>query len=133
MPLDITAADCLTISRMRDALRKAQLNVDISDAEILEFCRQTGDVENWFVEHCRRRTSDCAARNLSVLALAQGFTLWLYRAPHLPIASMLADGWFNALDSLLRHGDVVMISGQDGAAQRCVRKDGGKITLREMV
>lgn len=59
-------------------------------------------------------------RNLSVLAYANGFTLWHYRAGTEPSAAAAAPGFFTDAADLLRAGDILMISGADGARILCV-------------
>jgi hypothetical protein len=46
-----------------------------------------------------------AARELSVLAYANGFTLWHYRTP---ADDLLASGYFDAAEELLRAGDQII-------------------------
>jgi hypothetical protein len=64
-----------------------------------------------------------AVRNLSVLAYAQGFTLWHYRAnataagrhaPAATLAEVSAPGFFNAATDMLAPGDMVLVSATDG-------------------
>lgn len=67
-----------------------------------------------------------AARNLSVLAYAQGFTLWHYRANRhtlagsligpMPVARALAPGFFDPAADLLEDGDMMLLSAEDGGA-----------------
>jgi len=72
-----------------------------------------------------------AIRDLSVLSYACGFTYWCYRAPEL--AWHLVD--MNALAALgiVKHGDVVLVSAEDGAGQYFVDKHGPKPVLRAMI
>jgi hypothetical protein len=58
-----------------------------------------------------------ASRELSVLAYANGFTLWHYRTSD-PVPAILAPGgrYFAAADELLRPGDQILLS-LAGAAQ----------------
>ncbi|GAN76333.1 hypothetical protein [Acidisphaera rubrifaciens] len=53
-------------------------------------------------------------RNLSVLAYANGFTLWHCKTPD-RLAEAAADGYFDAAADMLAAGDLVMISAADGA------------------
>jgi len=53
-------------------------------------------------------------RNLSVLAYAQGFTLWHYRAPNARLAVLDGPGFFNNAADMLAQGDMLMMSGSDG-------------------
>lgn len=57
-----------------------------------------------------------SARELSVLAYANGFTLWHYRTAD-PMAALLAPdgGYFAAADELLRPGDQILLSLEKGA------------------
>ena len=52
-----------------------------------------------------------AARELSVLAYANGFTLWHYRTT---ADDLLASGYFDSADEVLRAGDqIIANTGQD--------------------
>lgn len=54
------------------------------------------------------------ARNLSVLAYAQGFTLWHYKlSTTADVACEL--GFFDAAADMMAPGDLVMVSGPAGA------------------
>jgi hypothetical protein len=53
-------------------------------------------------------------RNLSVLAYAQGFTLWHYKAPQFPLSALSAPGFFDHAADMLAAGDMVMLSAEDG-------------------
>lgn len=68
-----------------------------------------------------------AVRNLSVLAYANGFTLWHYRAPDAPLAQAGAPDFFTPAKDLLGCGDIVMISARDGARVLAVA-DGARTT-----
>lgn len=68
-----------------------------------------------------------AVRNLSVLAYANGFTLWHYKAADAPIALAAAPAFFQSATDLLGAGDIVMISACDGARILAVA-DGARTT-----
>jgi len=57
-----------------------------------------------------------ASRELSVLAYANGFTLWHYRSAD-PLSALTApDGrYFAAADEVLRPGDQIILTLQDGS------------------
>ncbi len=55
-----------------------------------------------------------AIRNLSVLAYAQGFTLWHYKAAGAALAQAATDGFFDAAADMLAAGDMLMVSAADG-------------------
>jgi hypothetical protein len=54
-------------------------------------------------------------RNLSVLAYANGFTLWHYNAGKARLEEVAADNFFRAASDMLAAGDIVMVSAADGA------------------
>jgi hypothetical protein len=72
---------------------------------------------------------DFAIRNLSVLAYAQGFTLWHYKAPAMPLNRLKAQGFFNPATDMLATGDMVMMSARDGGCVAFVAQAGDTIAL----
>lgn len=56
-----------------------------------------------------------AIRNLSVLAYANGFTLWHYKAGKEQLAAVAEDAFFADAADMLAAGDLVMVSALDGA------------------
>ena len=61
-----------------------------------------------------------AIRNLSVLAYANGFTLWHYKAGRDSLASIASDGFFSAAADMLSTGDILMVTSPDGARMLAV-------------
>jgi hypothetical protein len=61
-----------------------------------------------------------AIRHLSVLAYAQGFTLWHYKTGTAPLDAACVPGFFNAAADMLAAGDMVMVSGPSGGRILCV-------------
>ena len=61
-----------------------------------------------------------ALRNLSVLAYANGFTLWHYKAGRDSLASVTRDGFFSAASDMLSTGDILMVTAADGARMLAV-------------
>jgi hypothetical protein len=61
-----------------------------------------------------------AIRNLSVLAYANGFTLWHYKAGKDRLETVTAGNYFADAADMLAVGDLVMISAADGARILCV-------------
>ena len=57
---------------------------------------------------------DFAIRNLSVLAYAQGFTLWHYRAGVAALDAVAARGFFDDAADMFAAGDMVMVSAVEG-------------------
>lgn len=56
-----------------------------------------------------------AIRNLSVLAYANGFTLWHYKAGKDRLEAVADDDFFADATDMLAAGDMVMVSAMDGA------------------
>ena len=56
-----------------------------------------------------------AIRNLSVLAYANGFTLWHYKSGSDRLQSVAARDYFADAADMLTQGDLMMISAPDGA------------------
>ena len=69
-----------------------------------------------------------SVRELSVLAYANGFTLWHYKAGAggLPMAG--SPGFFDPAGDLLASGDMVLVSSPAGGRVLCVARDAGGIT-----
>ncbi len=59
-------------------------------------------------------------RNLSVLAYAQGFTLWHYKASGDRLGDIGESGYFNAASDMLTGGDMMMVSSPHGGRMLCV-------------
>jgi hypothetical protein len=65
-----------------------------------------------------------AIRNLSVLAYAQGFTLWHYRAGAGRLDDVAGVGFFDAAADMLAVGDMMLVSATDGGRILCVARSG---------
>lgn len=61
-----------------------------------------------------------AVRNLSVLAYANGFTLWHYKAGGDTLDEVAAKGFFTSAADMLAAGDMMMVSTDEGARVLCV-------------
>lgn len=55
-------------------------------------------------------------KNLSVIAYANGFTLWHYASGAETLATITATGYFNDVKTLMNIGDVVIINASDNTA-----------------
>lgn len=55
-----------------------------------------------------------AIRSMSVLAYAQGFTLWHYKAGTAGLADTVGTGFFDTASDMLAVGDMVLVSARDG-------------------
>ena len=54
-------------------------------------------------------------KNLSVIAYANGFTLWHYSATE-TLATIAANGYFNNVKTLMNIGDIIIINASDNTA-----------------
>jgi hypothetical protein len=64
-----------------------------------------------------------ALRNLSVLAYANGFTLWHYKSAADALPAINAGGYFNDAGDMLSAGDFVIVSAPTGGRMLCVVPD----------
>ena len=53
-------------------------------------------------------------RNMSVIAYANGWTLWCYKDMQTPIEEMVHKGFFDTVKDLMAVGDVIYIVGSNG-------------------
>jgi hypothetical protein len=65
-------------------------------------------------------------RNLSVLAYAQGFTLWHYKLMGQTLVDTTIPGFWN--NGVFAVGDIIMISGAAGARQICITSTNGDVS-----
>ena len=61
-----------------------------------------------------------AIRNLSVLAYANGFTLWHYKTSKDPLDQVASANYMADAADMLTAGDLVMVTAADGARIICV-------------
>ena len=64
-----------------------------------------------------------AIQNLSVLAYANGFTLWHYKAARDEDALVGSPGFFCDAGDMLNAGDMVMVSGMETGRLLCLLPD----------
>ena len=55
-------------------------------------------------------------KNLSVIAYANGFTLWHYISASETLATITANGYFNNVKTLMNIGDIIIINASDNTA-----------------
>ena len=67
-------------------------------------------------------------KNLSVIAYANGFTLWHYKE-NATIATITASGYFASVKSLMNTGDIILINGSNGTAMKVVTVAEGTVTV----
>ena len=59
-------------------------------------------------------------KNMSVIAFANGFTLWHYKSNEDSLEQIEWAGYFDRVVTLMAHGDIIIINGRDGTAIRAV-------------
>lgn len=71
-------------------------------------------------------------RDLSVLAYANGFTLWHYKAAH--VADLLSSNYFGDNSDMMATGDHIHVSAPDGSALLAVERIGTyQVSVRKML
>jgi hypothetical protein len=73
-----------------------------------------------------------ALRNLSVLAYANGFTLWHYKSGADKLTQAIAAGYFADAADLLAPGDMVMLSAAEGGKIATIAGQGRQIVLMSL-
>ena len=61
-----------------------------------------------------------AIRDLSVLAYANGFTLWHYKAADEAPSGVEGDNYFSDASDMMAQGDMIMVSGTKFCRMLCV-------------
>ena len=61
-----------------------------------------------------------AIRNLSVLAYANGFTLWHYKSGKDTLGTITSGNYLADASDMLTAGDLIMVTAADGARIICV-------------
>lgn len=67
-------------------------------------------------------------KNLSVIAYANGFTLWHYAADE-TLTAITTAGYFNPVKTLMNIGDIVIVNGSNGTAIKVAGVTEGNITM----
>lgn len=67
-------------------------------------------------------------KNLSVIAYANGFTLWHYAAKE-DMSAISAAEYFNDVKTLMNTGDIVIVNANDGTAIKVITVDGGNVNM----
>ncbi len=71
-------------------------------------------------------------KNLSVIAYANGFTLWHYAAAE-TLSAISASGYFNNVATLMNTGDIIIINASDGTTIQAVTVTSGVVTVSDIV
>jgi hypothetical protein len=73
-----------------------------------------------------------ALRNLSVLAYANGFTLWHYNSANDNQKMVGLPSYFSEAGDMLSVGDIVIISAPEGGQVLCVVRHGNALTTAKL-
>jgi hypothetical protein len=68
-------------------------------------------------------------RDLSILAYAQGFTMWHYKS--MVLHDVMISGWFDDAASMINVGDAILVTGPTGACVLSVVSSGDRVVVRE--
>ena len=67
-------------------------------------------------------------KNLSVIAYANGFTLWHYKESA-TLAAITTSGYFSSVKNLMNTGDLIMINGSNGSTIRAITVSSGVVSV----
>lgn len=59
---------------------------------------------------------------MSVIAFANGFTLWNYSTPEDTLEMVASAGYFDSVYAISAVGDIIIIVAKDGTGIRCIKK-----------
>lgn len=72
-------------------------------------------------------------KNMSVIAYANGFTLWHYSSSDNTLAEIETDGYFNPVHLPCNVGDIIVINATDTTGmRRIVSIDDGQVKLTKL-
>ena len=67
-------------------------------------------------------------KNLSVIAYANGFTLWHYAANE-TLTAITESGYFNNVLTLMNTGDIIIINGSNGTSIKAITVSSSTVTV----
>jgi len=67
-------------------------------------------------------------KKLSVIAYANGFTLWHYVATE-TLTAISTSGYFNNVATLMNTGDIIIINASDGTSIKAITVSSGVVTV----
>ena len=70
-------------------------------------------------------------KNLSVIAYANGFTLWHYKANE-TLATITASGYFSSVHTLMNTGDIILINGSNGTTIKSIAVSDGVVSVASL-
>ena len=67
-------------------------------------------------------------KKLSVIAYANGFTLWHYAADE-TLSAISTSGYFNNVLTLMNTGDIIIINGSNGTSIKAITVSGSAVSV----
>lgn len=67
-------------------------------------------------------------KNLSVIAYANGFTLWHYKANE-TITTITTSGYFSPVATLMKTGDIILINASNGTTIQTLSVEDGVVSV----
>ena len=67
-------------------------------------------------------------KNLSVIAYANGFTLWHYKANE-TLTAITTSGYFSSVNTLMNSGDIILINGSNGTTIKAIAVADGVVSV----
>ena len=67
-------------------------------------------------------------KNLSVIAYANGFTLWHYKANE-TLTAITTSGYFSSVNTLMNSGDIILINGSNGTTIKAITVADGVVSV----
>lgn len=68
-------------------------------------------------------------KNLSVIAYANGFTLWHYASSADKMTAITASGYFDSVKTLMNVGDIIIINASDNTSLKKVSANASNVTV----
>lgn len=71
-------------------------------------------------------------KNFSVIAYANGFTLWHYSSNEETLEEIEQDNYFGIVYTLMNNGDIIIIAGKTGTGIRQIELNENKVNLKRL-
>lgn len=71
-------------------------------------------------------------KNFSVIAYANGFTLWHYSSNEETLEEIEQDNYFGVAYTLINNGDIIIIAGKTGTGIRQIELNENKVNLKRL-
>ena len=93
------------------------------DKEVFGFYKTT----NNFIQKQKEKQMKYRNLDMSVIAYANGFTLWHYNGKNTPTDVLLKDGFFNPICDLCDVGDIIIITADKETIMRRISSLDGRV------